>query len=560
MSRLKTHRGVQHLVALVLYAAMSVISLGLPIHFAFLHEISAINSTDPLVFLWWFARWPHTLMGGTRLFHTDLIWAPSGQNIAWKTSIPALAIALAPITQKWGPILSFNIAALTAPGLSAFGLYLVCRETGLSWRPSILGGWLFGFSTYVFAQLLGEINLAVVWAVPFLLWLFIRRMHRNINRVAYIGATAALAAFQFCVSSEVAASSVIFAAIAITLALASRPMAPLTQNLKSTALELAAAGALSAAMLAPYLYAMLSPAAAHPEAGIGISPSDVIADPLGFLLPTPVLWLGTPIFGRIGNTLAGNISDKDAYLGIPLIAILIMYVWEFGRTAKGRYISVVFCTFAILSLGSRLRILGQITPVFEPWLMITHLPYADKMLPGRFALYVDMAAAFITAAWYEHSTLSLPMKRAAAFLAVLCLLPNVDPMPGRGPVPKPAFFMSAEYKYYIQPNERVIILPYSDGMWFQATAHFYFRMVGGYIGGAEPRAFSGIAVDNALNGGRLPKKYKIQFRGFLKHYKVGAIIVYGRETKNQRALLTSLRVPPRVTGGVTIYDIEKANP
>ena len=548
-------RPFQDIAAFILYLAAAIVLIGLPIHFALSSKIAATAATDPMDFLWWFARWPHTLADHSSLFATRLIWAPSGQSVAWTTCIPGLAIPLSPITLVGGPVLSFNIAAITAPALAATGLYLVCREIGLPWRAALFGGWLFGFSSYEFAQLLGELNLAVVWALPFLLWLFLLRLHGRTGRRVFIGMSAALAVFQFCVSSEIFATTVVFAVIAMTLAVLSPAVLRGVPRLKATILESAAALLLSVVILAPYLYAMLGPTSGHLQNAIGISPSDVLTDPLNFFIPTPVSWLGTRLFGPLGSGLAANMSDKDAYLGLPLIGILVLYANEFRRTPGARYLLVVFVTFVVLSLGSRLRILGQITPVFEPWILFMHLPLIGKALPARLALYVSLVAAVIAATWFARSTLA-PWKRwLAAALAILVLLPNIDTLPRHGTLPDPSFFSSGQYRNYLKPGERIIVLPYGPSMWFQAQTHFYFRMVGGYLGGAEPQPFSGIAVDNVLNGGPLVAHYKQAFRGFLKKYRVGAIVVYGPEGKDVRKILASLPMRGAMVGGVTLFDL-----
>jgi hypothetical protein len=549
----KVHRPLQHVSAVIIYLSASLFLLGLPIHFDWWNKIAGTDSTDPMVFLWWFARWSRVLGAHSSFLYTHLIWAPIGQNIAWTACIPGLAIPLSGITLAGGPILSFNVAVITAPTLAATGLYLTCREIDLPWGAALFGGWLFGFSSYEFAQLLGEINLAVVWALPFLLWLFLLRLHNRIGRKTFTLASAALLAFQFCVSSEIFATAVVFSAIAMTLALLSPALLEDAPGLKRTILEGGAALPLSLVILAPYVYSMLGPGSEHLQQAIGISPSDVMADPLNFVIPTDVLWLGTRIFGPIGSELAAGMSDKDAYLGLPLVIILALYAREFGHAPKARYLLVVLVTFAVLSLGPRLRILGQITPVIEPWMIFMHLPLIGKALPARFALYVAMAASVIAATWLARSSLALWKKRLAVSLTVLFLLPNVDSLPMHGSLPHPRFFFSEEYRTYIRPKERVIVLPYGPAMWFQAETHFYFRMVGGYVGGAEPQPFSSIAVDNVLNGGPLAAGYRQAFRQFLKRYKVGAIITYGPQSKDIRTLLASLPVRGAVVGGVTVF-------
>uniref|UniRef100_UPI0026320253 hypothetical protein n=1 Tax=Acidiferrobacter sp. TaxID=1872107 RepID=UPI0026320253 len=69
-----------HLGAFLLYLLASTVLLGLPIHYNFRHEITGKTSTDPMVFLWWLARWPRVLTLHSNPFYTHMIWAPVGQN------------------------------------------------------------------------------------------------------------------------------------------------------------------------------------------------------------------------------------------------------------------------------------------------------------------------------------------------------------------------------------------------------------------------------------------------------------------------------------------------
>jgi hypothetical protein len=64
--------------------------------------------TDPQIFVWAFTWWPDAISQGKNPFYTHAIWAPDGFNLAWATSVPALALAFAPLTIAFGPILSYD--------------------------------------------------------------------------------------------------------------------------------------------------------------------------------------------------------------------------------------------------------------------------------------------------------------------------------------------------------------------------------------------------------------------------------------------------------------------
>ena len=83
---------------------------------------------------------------------TKLVWYPVGISLPWVTSVPALSIILAPLTVIAGPVVTYNILIIAAPILCAWFAYLVCFHLTEHLVASLVGGFLFGFSTYETAQ------------------------------------------------------------------------------------------------------------------------------------------------------------------------------------------------------------------------------------------------------------------------------------------------------------------------------------------------------------------------------------------------------------------------
>ena len=59
--------------------------------------------SDPLAFIWCFGWWPYAILHGQNPFIAHAIWAPSGANLTWTTSVPGLALLFAPLTLVAGP-------------------------------------------------------------------------------------------------------------------------------------------------------------------------------------------------------------------------------------------------------------------------------------------------------------------------------------------------------------------------------------------------------------------------------------------------------------------------
>jgi uncharacterized membrane protein len=110
------------------------------------------GGADQNLFAWSLVWWPHALRSGQNPFHADVLWAPDGVNLAWVTAVPGPSLLVSPLTAVFGPVASLNVLLLAAPALAGWAAYLACRQvTGTFW-PSVAGGYMFGFSTYLVAQ------------------------------------------------------------------------------------------------------------------------------------------------------------------------------------------------------------------------------------------------------------------------------------------------------------------------------------------------------------------------------------------------------------------------
>src|SRR5579862_7300458 len=85
------------------YTLVSFLYFGLPIaNHPGRYEIG--SGTDPNLFVWMFAWWPHAISLGVNPFHSSAIWVPGGYDLAWTTSVPGLAVIFAPLTLVAGPV------------------------------------------------------------------------------------------------------------------------------------------------------------------------------------------------------------------------------------------------------------------------------------------------------------------------------------------------------------------------------------------------------------------------------------------------------------------------
>src|SRR5437868_8822568 len=125
------------------------------------------SGPDPEIFVWSFAWWQRALAAGENPFVSHAVYASDGINLAWATTVPGLAVPFAPLTSLVGPVASYNVAALLLPAFAAWTAFLLCRYlTGSLWA-SLAGGYLFGFSSYMLAEVdAGHLNFTSVFLLP----------------------------------------------------------------------------------------------------------------------------------------------------------------------------------------------------------------------------------------------------------------------------------------------------------------------------------------------------------------------------------------------------------
>ena len=106
--------------------------------------------------------------------------------------MPTLALAFAPVTWLAGPIFSFNLAALLLPAFAAWTAYRLCFVLTRSVWASLVGGYLFGFSSFILAQQqLAHLNLTGCFLLPLMALAMVR----------YVGGSGRGAAWRSCSAS-----------------------------------------------------------------------------------------------------------------------------------------------------------------------------------------------------------------------------------------------------------------------------------------------------------------------------------------------------------------------
>ncbi|HUC86981.1 MAG TPA: hypothetical protein VMR75_01455 [Candidatus Saccharimonadales bacterium] len=416
---------------------------------------------------------------------TNYVWYPAGYNLAWTTSIPAVALIMTPVTLLLNANASFNILALLAPVLSATACFYLVHYVTKKFFPALVAGYVFGFSSYELGQLLGHLNLYLTFLIPLAILVFLLRIDRKLSKLAYIALLSVITVGLFGTSIEIFTTFAVFAGLSIIIFYLVLGKAE-RKAIKSTLRDSCWSFVISLAILSPYLYFLIRGYGLQP--GVLNSPLIFSANLLNYVIPTPLTLIGSAHFSKISANFSGNFSETGAYLGIPLVLILAYYVIRSWRKNYVKALAAILVVLIISSLGPRLHVSGAAASIPLPWLLATHLPFLKFALPTRFTLYVSLVAAIMMGLWLsqEGSTSRTILKYLVALIAIVALLPNTSQYDWKT-ITVPPIFTKAVASRYIKQDEAIAVLPYgSDGssMYYQYTSGMRFKQSGGYIGTA----------------------------------------------------------------------------
>jgi hypothetical protein len=545
-------QGWTNLLVLTGYSVAAFLYLGLRLLVEPGHHYLGFGP-DPKAFIWCFGWWPHAILHAENPFVTRAIWAPDGVNLIWTTSIPGLSLLFAPLTLLVGPVVSYNVAAVLLPAFAAWAGFLLCRHLTRALWPGLLGGYLFGFSSYVFGQDEGHPHMTAVFLVPLVALVVVRYIEGDLDGRALALRLGPLLGLEFLISTEVTFTLALAIVLATLLGVALLPAR--RRRLVGLLGPLAAACVFAALLTAPFVYYALTgfrSSAFHP-------PGDYVTDLLNFVVPSKLALASLGWASSISDRFPGNGAERGGYLGLPLILIVALFAWGRVRTPSGRFLLAALLFALVGTLGARLSIDGH-RSVWLPWAIVGDLPLFDNVLPERIAMYVSFVTAIMAALWTAARPPGV-VRWLVPGLAILALLPNPDAGVWASRYAVPAFFTDSAYRGCLAPGGIVLPLPVSaqsESMLWQAESGYRFRMAGGNIAPRPPQVFlapRGIA--HIAEGGALPPSRWRDIATYIRVEHVTSILVDPRLASRWAGALAHL-APPKRLGGVDVYRLSTA--
>jgi hypothetical protein len=530
--------------------------------------------------LMWFLEWtPHAIREGVNPLFSTHMNVPEGVNVMWNTSLLLPGLVLAPVTEVFGPVLTFNLLLALGLGLSAWCATIVFGRYVRNRGAALLGGLVFGFSPYMLAQSLGHLQLTLVFLVPLLLAaldeILVRQRRRPLAAGAVLGL---LAACQLYTGEEVLAFTAIIGLAMLLVLMAMFPR-EVPRRAGHALAAFAAAAVVFAALTAWPLYFQLT----GPQHVSGdLHRVDRWAtDLLGPLVPNRLQAIAPAAAVELSSRFPGNLAETNGYLGIPLVLIIVFTAVRWWRTPVVRVATVLLVVPLVLSMGTRLHVGGERTGIPLPWTLLDSLPLLQSAVPTRFMLLATLFAGLLLGLFVDRARRWAVAPRLAAMVlvgaALLALLPR-GPWGGT-PVKVPAFFTGPQVER-VPEGSVVLLAPIprpgdAAPMFWQAMADLRFRVPGGYfVGpdpdgrpkyGANPRPLSGwmAKIRAGWRAPQLGPALRPQLVDDLEHWGVGTVVVGpmagpATEAAAKEATMVAfftdlLRRPPERAGGVWVW-------
>ena len=429
---------------------------------------------DGLVFVWnlWWVDTAVTRLG-TQPWWTSYLHFPHGISLLGHALNPFNGF-VGILLQPWlGLVRTHNalvVFAFVAGAYTAFRLALHVTDRIVG---SLIAGFLFGFSSFLFAHAVGHLNLVSLEWIPLFLLAWLRLLERpSVGR----GAQAALALFLVLLCDHYYFLYCVLAGALVLLVRVFQRRDPLFWLRPPFVVPLGCFLAVSALSSGVLVVPLIWHAQGDPLSG---------AHPAGyFSLDLLSLWipgghwrfseLTRPYWSRLSGE---PVHESSVQLGFAT-TLAIFFAWR--QRASFRALDlvvwwVILAFFAVMSLGPFLQVWGMTVPVVLPYRLLEILlpPLELSGCPVRMVVMVTLAAGVLAGVGMDELLRGGRGARAGAVLLLLVmgieLLPDRLPTTAAKPLPGWVSALAAMPKTYgFMDVDDVVVGP--PALYFQ-TVH-----------------------------------------------------------------------------------------
>jgi hypothetical protein len=451
----------------------------------------------------WFLRYEATAIAHGHLpaLVTTAMNAPRGINVMWNTSILLPGILVSPVTLLAGPQVSLTILLTLGFAGSAASLFLVLRRWGASLGAAALGGAVYGFSPALLDSGIAHYMLVLAILPPLIIDALLRIVTGRGDAVRSGAWLGLLAAAQLLTGEELLVNTAVAGLVLVVALAASRPRA-IADRASDVAFRIGISAAVALVICGYPLWVqfhgpLVSRGSPWPTASF-------ITAPGAFVTPPGTLLFHTSASAAAAAVDPPGVWEYLAYLGWPLLVVLVAAALWFWRDLRVRAAAVCWAFLELCALGGHtIRAGGLHYPgTLLPWHWLEGLPVFSQMLPSRLSLLADGAAAAVLA--FSLDLARWPARRSAAgpapdwrrrtvpaAIAVLAVLPLIPlPVQTAALPPVPAGWQAAFTRLRLPADARVLVVPVpyshrSQTLRWQADTGQPRSLIGGWFIGPD---------------------------------------------------------------------------
>ena len=531
----------------------------------------------------WFVQYAATAVSHGQLpgLFTTAMNAPVGVNLMWNTSFLLPGVLLSPVTLLWGPQVSLTVALTLGFAGSAAALFWVLRRWGASLGAAALGGAVYGFSPALVTAGLGHYHLQFAVLPPLIVDAVARLVTgrgRGVRTGLWLGL---LCAAQLFIGEELLVYTAVASLILVVALGLSRPR-EVPRRAREALPGLAVAAVVFLLLDGYALWTQFKgPLAEHSKLRGALT-----GNLSWFVVPSDSLLFHTHASAAEAAVTLQLPAEYMDYLGWPLIVVLVIAALVFWRDIRVRTAAVIWAVLELFALGGgSLPIGGHVRwpGRLLPWHYLQGLPGLAQVLPWRFAILADGAAAALLVFALDRALAMVPRAEGAEVrpgwrgwpgargwtrgalgaVAVLAVLPLV-PLPYT-PTPVaqvPAGWQATFSELRLPSDAPVLIVPFPSGgqsqvLRWQADTGQPGAMIGGYFIGPGPTGQATFFFQahsqpsdvakylNELAQGRNPRgPSDAEIRGVIGSWHTAAIVAVTGARSPVARLLTRLYGSP----------------
>ncbi len=458
----------------------------------------------------WFFRYDATAVAHLHLpaLVTTAMNAPQGVNAMWNTFMLLPGVALAPVTLLAGAQTSLTVLMTVGFAGSATAMFFVLRRWDVSVPAAALGGAVYGFSPAVIHSAIGHYDLQFVVLPPLIVDAVLRLVTGRVSARRGGLILGLLATAQLFITEEILFdTAVAVVSLLVVLALRRGSLAglgaPLAARAKTVLGGLAIGFAVTLIIAGyPLWVQFFGPLQ---QQGSPFTIDFFKNDLSGFVVPSSLMLLHTAGTAATAANSPGHLPEYLGYLGLPLLIALIAAAIWFWRHPVIRALAVTCAVTDVFSLGGTLMTSGHAHPAVKlPWYWVQGLPLLSAVLPDRFSLVADGAAAGLAAFAVDAATpafAALAARRwpslaagrrpvavvmSCAALAILPIVPR--PLPASPVTPLPPGWSAVFADLRLPSSATVLVVPvpqaaFTEPLRWQADSGQPGSLVGGYFMG-----------------------------------------------------------------------------